>query len=315
MIGSAFKKLAKEHAMTVSDGVAYGFLKGYATTLSEGAGYKQIDIVTQFTDPTQLTLLQETLNRVDIQREYRVQSIGFTPRIISINFLDNPGTMKKLTAFIEWFYPLLATYGATGAHICVECGAELSAASWYLIDGVAFPLHNSCADRIQASIQEDVQKSKEEDTGSYVQGLLGALLGSALGAAVWAIVLYAGYVASLVGLLIGWLANKGYTLFHGKKGKGKIAILILAIIFGVLLGTIIPDVITLVQMINAGELPGYAYGDIPKLIVYLLSVDEDYSRATISNIGMGLLFAALGVFALLKNASKEISPIKFKKLN
>ena len=315
MIGSGFKKMAKEHAMTVSNGVAYGVLKGFATTLSEGAGFKRIDIATQFADPNQQVQLQEFLNRVDTSREYRVQSISIAPRIISVIFLDNPGTMKKLLAFIDWFYPLLTEHGATGAQICTECGTALSVASWYLIDGVAFPLHDSCAEHIAASITEEEQKSKEEDTGSYVQGLIGALLGSALGAVVWAIVLYLGYVASLIGLLIGWLAEKGYTLLHGRKGKGKIAILIVAIIFGVALGTIIPDVVYLVQMINAGELPGYIYGDIPQLIVFLLSEDPDYLRGTMSNVGMGLLFAALGVFALLKKAGKEVSSVKFQKLS
>lgn len=315
MIGYGLKKLATENAMTVSNGVAYGVLKGFATTLSEGAGYKRIDIATQFTDPNLQTQLQTALNRVDTGREYRVQNITISPRIISIVFLDNPGTMKKLTAFIDWFYPLLAEHGASGAQVCVECGAALSAISWYLIDGVAFPLHDSCAAHIETSITAEEQRSKEEDTGSYVQGLIGALLGSALGAIVWAIVLFLGYVASLVGLLIGWLAEKGYTLLHGRKGKGKIAILIVAIIFGVALGTIIPDVVYLVQMINAGELPGYVYGDIPQLIVFLLSEDPEYLQATMSNVGMGLLFAALGVFALLRKAGKEVSSVKFKKLN
>ena len=315
MIGYGLKKFATENAMTVSAGVAYGVLKGFATTLSEGAGYKRVDIVTQFTDPQQQIQLQEVLNRVDTGREYRVQNIQISPRVISIIFFDNPGTMKKLMAFIDWFYPLLAEHGATDAQVCVECGETIADGGWYLIDGVAYLLHDSCAEHIQTSFMEDAQKSKQEDTGSYAQGFLGALLGTALGAVVWAGVLYMGFVASLVGLLIGWLAEKGYTLCHGRKGKGKVVILIITVILGVILGTIIPDIITLAQMINAGEMPGYTYADIFSLVVYLLSVDAEYSQAVGYNVVMGLLFAGIGVFALLKKAGKEVSDPTIKKLS
>ena len=40
MIGSAYKKYAKEKGLMVSGGVAYGSLGGYAVTLCEGGGVK-----------------------------------------------------------------------------------------------------------------------------------------------------------------------------------------------------------------------------------------------------------------------------------
>ena len=123
-----------------------------------------------------------------------------------------------------------------------------------------------------------------------------------------------GYVASVVGLLIGWLAEKGYNLLHGKQGKAKVLILILAVIFGVLLGTFTADAITLAGMIGGGELPGFAMGDIPGIIMILLADDAEYRAATIGNILMGLLFAALGVFALLRKAGKAVSDTKYVEL-
>lgn len=48
MIGSGLKKLAKQNGMSVSNGVAYGSLKGFATTMSEGNGYKLFEISTTF---------------------------------------------------------------------------------------------------------------------------------------------------------------------------------------------------------------------------------------------------------------------------
>lgn len=315
MIGSGLKKLAKQHGMTVANGVAYGSLKGYATTLSEGAGYKRIDISTQFTEPGQQEQLISVVHMTDVKREYSLQNLGISAKNISILFHDTVGTMKKLEAFIEWFYPLLEQHGALGANMCAHCHAEVTGGSWYLVNGVAHHLHDSCASQIQDFFREEEAKRAEEDTGSYVQGLLGAFAGAAIGAVVWAIVLSMGYVASIVGLLIGWLAEKGYNLLHGKQGKGKVVILILAVILGVLLGTLVPDGVALAQMIDGGELPGYAYGDIPMMIMILLTQDAEYLQATLSNMGMGLLFAALGVFALLKKTTKEVSTAKIKKLN
>lgn len=315
MIGSGLKKLAQKHGMTIARSIAYGNLNGYATTLSEGAGWKRIDISTQFAEAGQKEQLIAAVNAVNVNRDYRVQSFGVGEKHINIIFTDNPGTMKKIEAFIDWFYPLLAQHGASGFQVCAECGADLSGGSWYLVDGIAHHLHDSCAEHVQSAFEEEVEKRKEADTGSYVQGFFGAFIGASLGSVVWALILYAGYVASLVGLLIGWLAEKGYTLLRGRQGKGKVVILGLAVIFGVVLGTLMPDVITLAQMMDAGELPSFVYGDIPGMIVTLLAQDAEYQRAVLSNMGMGLLFAALGVFSLLKRTSGEVSTTKIKKLN
>ena len=122
-------------------------------------------------------------------------------------------------------------------------------------------------------------------------------------------------MASLVGLLIGWLAEKGYTLMKGKQGKGKIVILIFVIILGVLLGTLLPDIVSVAQMISAGELPGFTYGDIPLVIMKVMEVDAEYMSGTLGNAGMGLLFAALGVFSLLRKTKQDITGVTITKLN
>lgn len=309
MIGSGLKKLAKANGMHVGGGVAYGSLHGYATTLSEGAGYKQIVISTRFPDVEKLNELQSAVNGRNIARELRVQNLSFAPNGVSVTFIDNPGTMKKIEEFIAWFYPLLDQAGATGAKVCAECGMEAVAGSWKLIGGVALYMHDACAQKVARDIDAEYETRGEENPGSYGLGLLGALLGAALGAVVWTLVLMGGYVASIVGLLIGWLADKGYDLLKGKQGKGKIVILIIAVIFGVVAGTLAADAISLAQAIDAGELLGWEMGDIP-LIMLLLFEDTEYVGATLGNIGMGLLFAALGVYSLLRKTNKAVSKTK-----
>lgn len=314
MVGAGLKKLAKEQGLTVDSGVAYGSFKGYAVTLSEGAGVKRIDIATKLPDAEQQRQLENAVHQVDLAKTYRVQELVFGHSCISVIFVDNPGTMKKMTEFTEWLFPLLNQHGAQGVNICAECGADATGSGWYLIDGVAYRMHDSCAGNVQEAMNVELQQRKEEDTGSYASGALGAFLGAALGAALWAVILSFGYVASLVGFVIGWLAEKGYTLLRGKQGKGKLVILILAVIFGVLLGTLVPDAVQLGSMIAAGEFPGYTYMDIPGMIVTLFAASPEYRGATLANSGMGLLFAALGVFGLMAKTKKETAVPKMKKL-
>ena len=310
MIGSGLKKLAQENGLRVSNGVAYGSLRGYAATLSEGSGFKQIVVSTKFSDPIRLQELQTKLNGVNLTREYRVRNLLFGPDTIQIIFNDTVGTMKKVAAFVDWFFPMLPEASAQGADICPECGGQPMGGCWKLINGVAYHMHESCAEKLRGQIAADEETRKQEDTGSYGTGLIGALLGSAVGAVLWAVVLNLGYVASLVGLVIGWLAEKGYKLLHGRQGKGKVAILVVAIIFGVLLGTFGAYAYQTAALIGSGELD-LTYGDIPLFLVMLMSESQEFTSGVIGNIVIGLLFAGLGVFFLLRKAGQEVAGTKF----
>jgi len=315
MIGSGLKQLAKEHGMKVASGIAYGSLGGYAATLSEGSGYKQITFATQFADSVRKTEFMDKIGQLDLQKQYRVQNLGVSARSMQVIFQDNPGTMKKIREFLDMFLPLLAQYGAAGVNICTECGSEITSGKWILVNGAAYHLHDSCAEKTIREIEAENTQRKDTATGSYFTGLIGALLGSAIGSVVWALVLNLGYVASLVGLLIGWLAEKGYNLLKGKQGKAKIIILIVAIVLGVLLGTVGGDAMTLLDMMNSGELPGFSAADIPWFIATMWAESPEYRSGMISNIGMGLLFAALGVYAILRKAGREVADIKVTELN
>lgn len=314
MIGSGLKKLAAENGMKVDKGVAYGSLQGYAATMCEGSGWKRIAFAASFADPVQKTAFMDAVNAVDVQKTYRVRNLGIGPKSIQIVFNDTVGTIGKIKEFLGWFLPLLKQYQASAWNICPECGCEVSEGKWMLIEGVAYYMHESCAQKTVRDVAGENERRAQEDTGSYIKGAVGAFLGSALGAVVWALVLMFGYVASLVGLLIGWLSDKGYRLMHGKNGKGKVAILILSVIFGVVIGTIGADVITLLQMIDNGEMPGVVAGDIPALMQYLFLEDPEYRAITLKNIGMGLLFAALGVYWLVIRTGKEVSDAKIVEL-
>lgn len=314
MIGSGLKKYANESGMKVAKGVAYGIFRGYAVTMSEGNGYKQVVITTKFTQAGADDALLAELNATNIQRTYRVQQLNIAPDGIQIVFMDNPGTMKKIREFMDWFMPLLGKYGATAWNVCTECGAEATVGRWLLIDGVAHYMHDSCAQKVKTEITETEQEQRQQDTGSYAAGAVGAFLGSLVGAVAWAVVLCLGYVASLVGLLIGWLADKGYNLTEGKQGKGKVVVLALSVIFGVVVGTIGGYGATLWMEINAllaeEALPALTFAEFLECFVIFVKDDGGFGYM-VGDIVVGLLFAALGVFAMLKKTSKDVSGTKF----
>ncbi len=310
MIGSGLKKFALQHGMKIANGVAYGNFWGFGATLSEGAGFKQIFLTTRFATQEQKERFMAAVNTVDLSRTYRVQSLNISERVIQIVFTDNPGTMKKLQEFTDWFMPLLQQHGAAPMQICSECGMEVTNGKWVLIDGIAYYLHEACAQKVAREIDGENTRRKEEDTGSYLTGTIGAFLGAIVGSIAWALVLQLGYVASIVGFLIGWLADKGYTLLKGKQGKGKIAILIIAVIFGVVLGCFLGDAIAIAQLISSGEAADLAYGDIPALIIVMLIYDSEYASAVLGNLVIGLLFAGLGVFSLLRKAGHAVADTK-----
>lgn len=313
MIGTGLKKMARENGMQTGHGVAYGSLRGFGATLSEGAGWKQIVFSTSISDAANRAYFMDAVNSVDVDKLYRVQKLGISTKFIQVTFLDNPGTMKKMYEFLDWFIPLLETYGAARADVCCECGFPVTSGTWALVNGNACCFHDSCARKVKQELEAENQTRREESTGSYLTGALGAFGGALLGSVVWALVLVMGYVASIVGLLIGWLAQKGYDLLHGRQGKAKVLILILAIIFGVVAGTLASDVIFLVQMISDGELPGFVMTDIPFLMAAVMT-DGEYLLATGGNVLLGLLFAALGVFSMLRKTGKDVADAEYVEL-
>ena len=297
------KNFAEANGLAIAKNIAYGSLRGYAATVSVGQGFVQIILSTSFPDANDQRAVEETLRQANLSKEYGVMSLNFFPKNIRITLAY---TLKKhitrVESFLNFFCPMLDEHHATGVNICPECGGEITAGCWKLINGIAYHLHTECGSRVNRNINAADQAKKDSDTGNYVTGFIGAFLGAALGGIVWGLILLIGYVAAVVGLLVGFLAEKGYTLLKGKRGIGKVVILILAIIFGVVFGTIFSDAVALLM-------EGASVGELPDIFNFAFH-NNDYIRTTVGNIVLGLIFAAIGVFSLLKATGKEVSDTK-----
>ena len=303
MIGSGLRKLAAEKGMKVANGVAYGSLHGYSATFSEGSGIKTLVFSTRFSDMAQKIAFTEYVQTLGLEKDFKLQALEVQDKLIHVVFLDTIGTMKRFESFIDRFIPILDQYGASKTDICPECGMMLTGGRWKLVNGIAIYVHEACAERIRA----DIQTGNEErlSTGSYLSGAAGAFLGAVGGAVAWAAIMLIGYVTSLVGFLIGFLAEKCYNLFRGKQGIGKIFILVLAVIFGVLLGNVAANVIAII-----GE---YGFGVMDSILLLVAAFAEvpEVRSAVITDTLLGLFYAALGVVLILVRTKKEVTGAKF----
>jgi hypothetical protein len=142
---------------------------------------------------------------------------------------------------------------------------------------------------------------------NYFFDAIGTLLiGAGLGTIPWASAAGAGWfvVPPLCILTGGFLSKR--RLLSGKTIRPKIWIA--GIVFGIILGTILPDLIEFGQLIYQGEIEGAAYSDIPLLYFYWVT-DIEVLKSVLPNLGLVLFFGVLGVRSLfIKKATTELKP-------
>lgn len=303
MISSGFKKLAAEYGMTVKGGVAYGSLRGFSATFSDGMSCKYVTFSTKFPDPQGFQRVDQALRAKDLEGEFIIQDLRVEPNSIVIQFFDTVGTLKRIRAFLDWFIPVLQAGGATTSQVCAHCGMPLASADpWKRMGITAHHMHPACADALQQQ-NLPIQAGQAEAPGSYFSGFIGALMGSAAGAAIWAVVLCLGYVAGICGFVIGWCAKGGYELLKGRQGKGKPFIVLGCALLGVVVGCIGGDFLSVILMIQKGELP-LSISEASGYYVELFG-NADYTAALTKNLIMGILFAILGLINIFRDLLQE----------
>ena len=128
------------------------------------------------------------------------------------------------------------------------------------------------------------------------------MLGAAAGGVVWAIAYYFGWFFALIGVLIAFLAKKGYELLGGKVCKAKTVIVLLSTVFGAVFGQVLGEFAAIAMGIMGTE---YTIIDIPFLYLYILQNEPSALETTLANLGMGLLFALLGGYGILRKTHSE----------
>lgn len=310
MIGSYFKKLAKQNNMKIKSGVAYGDFRGYAVTFRDGSGTKYIDIATRFPSPDDAFGLREELSRIDLLKEYSIQELKFYDEHIGIVFLDTFSTWKKLLGFIDYFFPLLEKYNASKSDICHECGQPLDHGSWVLVNGVAYHLHPVCTESAKMRTERELLRKKEKAGGSFLTGALGALAGAIIGAVPIAVLRYFGHTAYYLGILVGFLAYLGYKLSRGKDDRGKALIVIACSVIGITLGIFASDAIYMLIAVKHGQLSPMTGKDVLPGIFYLLSTNEEYASECNISIMLCFIMSVLGLAPIFSGGRRKKLEIK-----
>ena len=142
---------------------------------------------------------------------------------------------------------------------------------------------------------------KEVRVSSYLLGAIGAVLGALIGAIPWAIAYFFGWFVGWLGFLIGVCAARGYNILRGKNGWPAVFIIIFATIFGVAVGQVLGDFFAIGKYIANSEIEWATYSEIPKIYFYALRADSGMIGSVLGSFGLGLVFAGLGVWRLIRD--------------
>lgn len=239
--------------------------------------------------------------------------------LVQVNFMAGMKTDKGIQAFIDNILPEVANLTEPGK--CMKCGEDNNdTTAPVLMSGEAVvPMHAECAkEYIDAIEAADAAKeaAKPAKRDNPVLGAVGAFIGAMLGALVWAVVGIMGYIAAIIGWLIAFLSGKGYDLLGGKNGKAKIAIVIVCVIIAVIAGNFAAQIyfihdayVQAVADLKPWE-QAIPESEFMQMCIPMLWQDSDIAPGFFGDIAMGLLFAALGCWSIMR---EFVNPAKIIK--
>ncbi|MBQ2989119.1 MAG: hypothetical protein IJD59_08460 [Clostridia bacterium] len=151
-----------------------------------------------------------------------------------------------------------------------------------------------------------------ETKENVLAGAVGAFLFSLVGGILWFVLYQIGYVAALSGLVGVICAVKGYTFFAKTKNESKtclvlsviIAVLVLAISWYLCIGYDI--YLAYQEWFAAGEVDFTLNFFESVRVIPLFLAEKEILVGYLANLGLGLLFAGLGVISYLSSREKKM---------
>lgn len=151
-----------------------------------------------------------------------------------------------------------------------------------------------------------------ETKENVLAGAVGAFLFSLVGGILWFVLYQLGFLASLSGLVGVICAVKGYTFFAKMKKESKIC-LVLSVIIAIMVLAIAWYLCVAYDIYLAYQ-EWYAAGEVDFTYTFFESVqvvpyffqDSEILMAYLGDLGMGLLFAIIGVVSYLASREKKM---------
>lgn len=154
----------------------------------------------------------------------------------------------------------------------------------------------------------------QENEENVVAGIVGALLFALVGGVLWFLLYQVGYIAAISGFIGIICAMKGYSFFAKRESKKGIVIAIIATV----LVMIIAWYICLANDIYITYKEWFANGEVDYAPTFFEAVRNAYlfleepavAAAYLKDLGIGLLFCALGAISSVSKALKRIKTQK-----
>jgi hypothetical protein len=214
--------------------------------------------------------------------------------------------MKRLTALLDKVVSVLKESEVPGNTVCWYCNNQFVGANpeKVQVNEAIVSMHSGCVESYSQSIQNASEEFHSEPK-NYLRGFSGALLGGIVGVIPWVIVYLLGYFVGWLGFIIGFTSKKGYELLGGRPGKAKPWIILVVVIFCVLFGQFVGEIVSLNNALNDEGYTGFSFFELPSLVIEFLIYEPEYQSSVITNVGLGLLFAFLGIYGLFKDLKHE----------
>ena len=146
---------------------------------------------------------------------------------------------------------------------------------------------------------------------NVLAGTVGAVLFSLVGGILWFVIYQIGYLAAISGLIGIICAIKGYTFFAKTKDESKLCLIISSIAAVVVLA--ISWYLCVGYDIYLAYQDWFAAGEVDFMLTFFESVrvipyffeDSEILIPYLTDLGLGLLFAAIGIFSYLSSRKKK----------
>jgi len=174
---------------------------------------------------------------------------------------------------------------------CNHCGTTLQ-------EGAA--VCSVCGTPVQAAAVNPAELPRKENVAL---GFVGALIGALLGGASIILISRLGYVAAISGILIAFCTLKGYELLAKRMSKTGLVICFILM----LVTPFVANALDLVLQLSAEwQEYGVTLADCAVYLAELITTDGEMLRMYLSDLGMVYLFTAIGAFAIVRNALRNL---------
>lgn len=298
-----FYEFFTNYNMKIEGNHGYGVINGFETNVY----LKMLDNVAPLSILFSCYITDENKRNLEMAiRNAKIKYLHFQFNpyglCIGLNDITVGALLKRLPNLLNQFTSLLQDNQAKGFEYCPVCGEVLDklSAKKCNIDQYIITMDPNCVENINAVLHDENEDFRNAPN-NYVKGFLGAVIGGFVGAIIAIILYIAGYISSLSALVSIILGTFLYKKMNGKQNKTMIFIVTLTTIAFMVLS------VCSIYIYAASVAAIEANLDMSALEAFQICMkDAEFSRLFLSDLGLTLLFTAIGVVYQIVALAKGI---------